>query len=356
MNRFLLPRACRWVRRLAPSAVAFASSVCSGTVSGDDDPRPWASDDSWLEVELEAVSSADLHWAGIIDIAVSRRGSVYVNDWSQPHVVVLDSLLMPLTTVGRRGQGPGEFDGKSNLQVLPGDSLLVFDAALGRMTVFSEERLDSGRVTPVVRAGLFGRLWRLPGPRRRHLAWSPQQFNASHSPEADQGRTDIFSMLDASAQAVELDSVLAVPSRDALVVRKPGFVSVGPHPYARRGFVEVLSGGFAYLHSGAFSVLERLGQDEAKVLREGAPYTWPPVVGMVADNRDRIWVGLRGQSDEADWEWAAFTPDGRHVGSVRLPAGFRVMTAGNDKLFGVAANEIDVPTIRVYRINGGENG
>lgn len=42
-----------------------------------------------------------------------------------------------LSTIGRNGEGPGEYEWITSVQAGPGDSLYVFDAALQRLTVFA---------------------------------------------------------------------------------------------------------------------------------------------------------------------------------------------------------------------------
>ncbi len=358
-----------------------AHVACSEDPSRDHSARSWASDDSWIDVQLEAVSGADTHFGDIGSVAVGRRGTVYVADWLQPGVLALDSLLAPLPTIGREGEGPGEFLLKFNIQTLPGDSLLVFDGRLQRVTVFPEERHDSSQIQMTVVPPYVSNLWRLGVSPTKHLALSRRAFYAGEGSEADEERYDVFSILDESAQAMEFDSILVVPSSDALVARASGLVSVGNHPYGRDNLIQVLpSGGFAYVNTGALSVTvfdadgnrttsfsyptvpipvssehlssaaQEMTPNFAKVLLEGAPYTWPPVVGLVVDDRDRIWVGLREQPGEEDREWAAFTREGRHVGSVRLPSGFGVRAATSHKLLGVVRDDLDVPQLRVYRI------
>lgn len=51
-------------------------------------------------------------------------------------VRVFDSSGRPLRTIGRAGQGPGEFVRPSHLQIGPSDSLFVFDAGTQRLSVF----------------------------------------------------------------------------------------------------------------------------------------------------------------------------------------------------------------------------
>lgn len=365
------------------SAVVAAQVLLAACADAPVDGRPWASasGDAWVDMRLEVASGADLHIGGVGAVAFGRRGVVYVEDFRGPELLVLDSLLRPVATVGQRGEGPGEFLEMSTLQILPGDSLMVFDSRLSRMTVFSAERLDSGLTTTVPPLLSVSWLWRLPGPERRHMALDVQPFHAGDSGETDDERFDVLSILDETAQETAFDSVLLVPQPRSLVIRSGGNVMVGPHPYAAYNFFAVLpGGGFAYLSTDALavtivgvdgrqtefshptiplpvssehldSILAESNPDRARVLRDGAPYTWPPVVGMIVDDRDRIWIGLREQPGETHREWAAFTRDGLHVASVRLPvAKLYPRAISGDKFLAVALDDLDVPTIRIYRI------
>ena len=361
-------------------ALLFSTLVaCSESPHQDQGARPWASDDSWIDVELAASSSADALLAIVLGLEFGHGDAVYVNDPRQPGVLALDSLLRLRAIFGRFGEGPGEFVVKVNIQALPEDSLLVFDPAIKRATVFAANVPDSSRMTGV--PAHVENLWRLAGPARRHLAVSTPAFHADGDARTDAIHHDVFSILDASAEATVLDSVFVAPSAEQLVVRSPGRVSVSDHPYGRDGFVRVLpGGGFAYVNSGALSVtvfnaeatdsasffyptrpipvssehfdsvVANRSPAAARMLRDDAPYTWPPVVGMAVDDRDRIWIGLRGQSGETLWEWAAFTRRGRHVASVRLPSSFRVLDATSEKLLGFATDDLDVPQVHVYRV------
>ena len=384
--------------RLAPAGAHVAAALLLSFLACSDAPgahdavandgsRPWASRDSWLEARLEAVSDASLNLGEVLDLAVGHQDMVYVLDALSPGVVVLDSLLSPVTTVGRRGEEPGEFMFIRNVQVLPGDSLMVFDGQLKRVTVLSEApeapeaQYDSMRFA-VVPADV-SQLWRMLGPVGNYLAYDRRTFYAGDIAEADAARNDVFFALGDDGLTKRHDSVLVVPSLETLVARSSGAVALGRHPYGREGFVGMLTnGGFAYVNSDALSVaifddegqqirsfsyptvplpvssqdlaaeLDKLRPALARVLREGAPYTRPPLVGMVVDDQDRIWLGLRGPAEDMPWEWAAFELDGRHVGSVRLPAGLLLRAATGGKLLGVVVDDLEVPRIHLYRTVG----
>lgn len=69
------------------------------------------------------------------------KGRYYASSIDNYQVIVFDAAGRILRTLGRRGEGPGEFSspGIRNLAVGPGDSLLVFQ--FGRLSVFTSEGL-----------------------------------------------------------------------------------------------------------------------------------------------------------------------------------------------------------------------
>ncbi len=78
-----------------------------------------------------------------------RDGSVAVLDRSQT-IRVFDGQGALRWTAGGEGEGPGEFRWAQMVTEIPGDSLLVWDAASGRLTVFTLDSLlvrDAGTFT-----------------------------------------------------------------------------------------------------------------------------------------------------------------------------------------------------------------
>ncbi|MCY3808474.1 MAG: hypothetical protein OXG58_03385 [Gemmatimonadetes bacterium] len=152
------------------------------------------------------------------------------------------------------------------------------------------------------------------------------------------------------------------------------------HPFGRTSFVGLLADGrIAHASSDALEVrtidlagdvqtafsypttdmpvsrrdlaaaADGLGRDLAHLLRDGAPYSWPSLTGLVVDDEGRIWIGLRGP-DLTKWEWAAFLVDGTHQLSVEFPAGFEVHAVRGGRMVGVEPDELDVPRILAYRL------
>ena len=340
-----------------------------------------------LPTVTEAISDSSLQLSLVEAIAVDSRERVYVHDRLHQGVTVLDSDLTFIQTVGRLGSGPGEFEYVTRIGILDADSLAVYDRDLDRITVFDPATLAVAYtspnplgVSPNDQRRMAQEVFRLPGSPA-YLGVSRRMYYASDAPDGPGTRTDIIVSVDRSG--AYRDSVIVVPAPERLVARRPGRLTAGPHPFGRTSWIRPLRGDrFVYANSGHFDVavfditgdtvqsfsyptttlpvtaeqmdtqLGELRPELAAVLRDGRPYTWPPLVGLVVDDEEAtsIWVGIRGQNGEDAWEWAGFTEEGEYVGSVFLPFGTILMAARGGRMFSVSLSEHGVPRIHAYRI------
>ena len=91
------------------------------------------------ELEIgEMDGPEELLFDQIVDIAVNSKGDIYVADSRLNEIRKFDKDGKYLLTVGRPGQGPGEFQSVKTLSVNRHDDLIAFDDRLGRISVFSD--------------------------------------------------------------------------------------------------------------------------------------------------------------------------------------------------------------------------
>ena len=348
-------------------------------------PRPWASSDEWWSVTPEAVSEPDLYLTYIQDVDVDSRGRVFLVDSGEGGITVLTPELEYLQTVGREGEGPGEFVRKE-VQILPGDTLLVYDSALGRITLFDPDSLEvvATRPSPNRERDVVSHLWKMPEPGR-YFALDRAPYADGEGEAADQGRTQVILAFDESADAIA-DTLAIIADSERLVMRREGHLIVGGHPFAHESLVRLFGANrIAHANSRVLDVTvldfdgatahafsypttpipvtaaelraasEDLNEPMADVLRSGAPYIWPPLVGLVTDDEERIWAGIRAPRESAVWEWAAFAPDGTHAGSILLPAEHLLQDVRDGRLYVLSHDELDVPSIQAYRLEAPES-
>ncbi len=386
MAKFVIPREFAVIQRLQASLLVIAvalSAACSADTGQPDAaadtamPRPWATAAAGTAT-LEATSSDDVFLSYVWDVATDSQGNVYVIDGGEAAVIALNPDLTHNRLIGREGEGPGEFGRPARVQILPGDSVLVWDSQLQRITVFPAAGDEPAYVQPLATQERAISVWRLAGSAG-HIARSSTTYMADGSDEGSTRTTVLRHVHEADGRVA--DQVLFdYPAGEALVHRGEGFVSVAGHPFARESFVGIL-GGDRVVHTPSddleVRILDLGGQVETalsyettpipvtrrelnaaadglsgafgELLRDGAPYVWPALTGMVVDDRDRIWMGIR-KVDRSTTEWAAFAADGTHQVSVDLPVDIDLYAVRGDRMLGVARDELDVARVRVYRL------
>lgn len=142
-----------------------------GACAGDDDGgAPRVAADS-VTTRLELVATIDPGEAepflNVSSLALDGDGNVYVLDQGARHIRVFDSTGAPLRTIGREGQGPGEFATPYSL-AWTGDTLAVLDPGNGRIELVTRNG-DHTATWPGSRiTGRGVRLWQA-GPSRFFL-------------------------------------------------------------------------------------------------------------------------------------------------------------------------------------------
>lgn len=266
-------------------------------------------------------------------------------------------------------------------QIIEGDSLYVFDGRLLRITVFEPKALAVAYTIPLS-LNNPGALWRIPG-QRGYMGLRSLSFSVGQE-EDDHGRFDVVFLLGEDGDA-KSDSIYAVPHDDPLVARTETSVMVGSHPFGAESLLSFLGADrlvYANTRVPTVELLDFAGtvresfnlpvtpvpvsdaelsatieeqQAEAfvRALEEGAPYMWPALTGLVVDDEEpHIWIGERSRSTGDDWKWTAYTQQGSALGSVMLPSNFELLAVRDGRLVGVTTDELDVPRVQVYRLEG----
>ncbi|QJR37575.1 hypothetical protein [Gemmatimonas groenlandica] len=72
-------------------------------------------------------------------VAILSNGSVLFGDQYEPRIVLADSTGRFVAAAGRKGGGPGEFEARSRVLRLRGDSIGVHDGMLRRLSIFDSK-------------------------------------------------------------------------------------------------------------------------------------------------------------------------------------------------------------------------
>jgi hypothetical protein len=362
--------------------IALGLSACGPETQGADTVPAAAERRRMAAMPVEwGMSDSSAQFTDITAVAVDRSGHVYVADFYRQQVTVLSQRGQFDRVIGRRGSGPGEFRAIRSIQVTDGDSLLVYDPSLARISMYAPNATAPAYVVDLA-AQLRGAapffLWKLPR-RSRYLALFRPPFVFVEG-KTDLKRTDAVRILESDgAQGAE---ILSFPSRSFLV----SGTSLTPNPFGREGIVQLtVDGNIAYLWTDSATVttyspegrrhavlrvphhaprisggdvereaaqLKQWGLPAAfqRVVADSAPGRWPAATDLITDDQGNIFVGLSGGAD-TPVEWAGFR-DGRYVLSVFLPPREKLHAVRLPFLFVERRDELDVPRIVVYRVEG----
>jgi hypothetical protein len=315
-------------------------------------------------------------------------GRIFVSDEGNQHIAVFSADGVLLQTIGRQGQGPGEFQRIRRLDRFRQDSLMVYDYALHRVSIFS---LDGG----------FGRSFPITSTPNY---WAEATFTdslifvASPGESEPRGNAGIywdstwFFLYRGGAEAIDtlgrfphaevLPRSGSTPRAYHLGARAVWAIADGKLLYGRGTSYEIAE----YDRRGALvrlirrphrpiavndSVVERFvesfmahiratarvhnTESDFTLMREGflaARYAdqLPPYSAITVDPTGHVWIENYRHFTEPTSEWAVFSPSGEWLGQVRMPDGLQVLEIGADYILGIAVDNLGVNYVRQYEL------
>ncbi|WP_420127741.1 6-bladed beta-propeller [Longimicrobium sp.] len=403
-----LSRAC--LPSILPAALLLPLAACGGDAAAagpsvrdsagirivQNDAPAWKQGQEW-RVSAEpvtdiGVAEGDVHqqFARIADAQRLSDGTLLVADGQANELRAFDAQGKYLRTVGRSGGGPGEFKAVELMYLLPGDTVAVFDYMGGRLSYFAPTGAFVRGVTlqpvdgklPPRPLGFFsdGRMLVKPlynpnfvdSPRRTRDTVALAVYSAAGTQAASLGRVpgeesvtitggeggNQMMVRDqppfglATSFAVQGTRLLVGdPARYELVERRPdGAVA---RLIRRAGEREPVT----QADRDAAIALRRERMDDPRFrqiqeqLIKGItfPEHKPFFTDLRMDPAGNAWV-RRPADPDAETPWDVFDAEGRLLGTVTTPAGLRVTQIGADFIVGTWSDEMDVPHVRVHRL------
>lgn len=370
------------------------------------DPEP--THEIQFEREISYGSTNFVVVGKIASVAADKRNRVFIADSDQTTVHVFKSDVSYLTSLGRQGEGPGEFTAmyesrSRNLFEIESDRLYVSTGAQlfpTKVQVFALEDLSFShtiKLTPENRSKyteLEGYYPNQMYPRDDGLflvAYHRSQFEYKNTAESDirymiQDSTGNI----VSGPVLELKdrifSVYEAPNKGTRMTSFPFYgkslldVSAEGHLYAvnnsQEFTIDVYDANGTFIRSFEHSFtnraltrnglieyyknnanLAKLDQYEGenvglKMIRnaENLPETWPALGTMFFDDENRIWVATIVE-DLDYYEWWVLEKSGEVTGRFKWPRNKPVEAVNNGYLYVRESNEMGVSIIVRYRID-----
>jgi hypothetical protein len=292
-----------------------------------------------------------------------------------------------LQTIGRAGDGPGEFRALFWVARAAGDSILGWDSGLSRLSVFAPDGRFVRTVAPRQPLGLFPQAAGVLGDGRVLIAVRDGRLTAGSGTSVQRDSVSYVTL----GPAGEVQPLARLPGTEMLVSMERGFV-MRPLPFGRQT-VAAVHANRAYLGTGdRFEIsayepgrgvrsivraehaprrvtpaeireyqrsLVTLGAEgdararglDRQLLAE-APYPreMPPFTDLKVDLDGNLWVQAAASPSSPEVRWTVFAPDGRARGVVTLPGDLSVQEIGRDWVLGLAVDQNQLQHLRVYRL------
>ncbi|HEX9728274.1 MAG TPA: 6-bladed beta-propeller [Gemmatimonadales bacterium] len=288
--------------------------------------------------------------------------------------------------VGREGEGPGEFRGLEHVFPYRGDSILVSDFRLARLSVFdSDGRFGRSVTTQTTQAAPFVRV---VGVFEDYTLLGTGGIDVGNAPPSGLRRYPIR-LYHLDSAAVPLDSLGAFPSTEMFFLAFGGGISTRQPLFgkASRWFA---GGNQFYVATNDTYEIRRYGldgtvhgivrldreprpvtdgdvqreldrrlaaagtQDRAEVERTfrtiPRPETMPAYGRVLLDDSLHLWVGDYPLQTDSLWFWRVFDPSGTYLGRVVMPVGLEPHQIGHDFVLGRWFDPDGVEHVRLYHL------
>jgi hypothetical protein len=277
------------------------------------------------------------------------------------------------------GSGPGQLAPITRIFILPADTIAIVD---GRINLFTPE----GRFIRVESMGVQGMT---PLSRLADGDWITRRGTGR-----DSVRIFRVSRTAAGASAADTGLRLAVyDPRDTSLHAAGAYVpsTLGTTPFLPSPVIAGLSNGFLVGDGKTFELLEysangrlrriirrdvdlRLTDDDKAQFRQGElagkqgearaavenrlaattfPKTIPAFQRILIDPSGRIWAQHYLRANHIPLQWTVFDRDGKMLGIVEVPLGFRAFEVGNDYILGRLRDPKGQAHIQLYRLVAG---
>ena len=352
----------------------------------------WEADEAWrVSGPITSVGAIDgppesqLH--RVRGVARLGDGRVVVSNQGSSEIRLYDASGRWIRSIGGEGDGPGEFRLVRGFQIVPPDTVMVFDDRGPRVTTLTVD----GTIVESRTVSSPGRPYSPPDHRLSPRRWL--DLVASTEIEGYQQRTNRY--VTWSEDSARVDTILAHAGHEYLIyTRHQGGKYIGRGaivvPFGGQDLTAIGPGRVALSDGQAYDIaVADLAGRERRVRRVVERRAVPPeevarfVDGYIArypkdrqpDVRNRfeqvkpaslmpthaalsfdaagnLWVENYRLPGEAQLPrmWSVFDPEGRWLGDLTLPHGLRVDEIGEAQIAGVERDSLGVEYVKVYQL------
>jgi len=351
----------------------------------------------------EVDGSEDYTFHRIREVSLGPTGRVFVLDGGDQVIKVYDQAGLFSHSVGREGEGPGEFLAASSVFWL-GDTLSVFDYRLSRFSHFSVGGDLLGSTVSSLNISEFG----LPAdwhPIPRGFAVG---FGGGCRLPAPEDRRPYWKVLTTDREGSVKDTLTIGVAENVLAIYGDNFCTAALHLGSPGHQLAILpSGVSAYGDGGEYEIsLYRLAHESVRVppapfriirrdlqpvpvssteiseykagfevspdgsrvpreMMEAYEAAWdtlgfraqhPHFDELLWDNQGRLWVGRAPSTERQEKVWDVFNGEGLLVGEATLPGGLRVEAVWGEMVWGMMEDDLGLTYVKGFRLFEADEG
>lgn len=283
-------------------------------------------------------------------VDVDSSGNIYVADAAANRIVVIDPGGALIRTLGREGQGPGDFQAPSALRVLADGRLAVYDRTNRRLSLYDPEGRLSGErslaaypalLTPQIdsRGNIFGTEWTRNGPVRTMTLLKITSDGAASTRIAGAARR---LPLDGSLNLFTTRFDFRLTPDDGVVWgdQEDYVLHILDREERPRTVIMKAYAPLAVTDADIEAELARLGMRRAEEEKVTAPDRFPPFNLLVVADDGRVFVRVRERAAQGvKYAYDVFDGQGFYLFRMRFPGTPVLIKAG-----------------RLYALEEGEDG
>jgi len=343
-----------------------------------------------LDVSIGGADDHAVALSNVTGVAAGADGRIFVADGQARTIYVFDAKGSVLDSIGREGEGPGEFRYLAGIELLPGDTLVTWDGWANRVQRFTGNGDFIDAV--VFNDGMQD---------RAHRTADGTIFSVGRMPQVMKGSPTDFTV-DRDTLALlhrlptgQIDTVEIAPGRERVqrILRMSNgslATTMLDRPFGRDFLWAGTADGLWFGHNDVFRIrhVDSMGRPDREIrgsplsepvsrtdatawkaaLEANAktdrgreliekqfdpavlPATRPAFTRLVAGESGELWVRAFEWDGTQAGRWLVFSKTGEYVGQVETPPGLRLEAVTRDRILGVARDQFDVPALHVYAL------
>jgi len=286
------------------------------------------------------------------EVVVDNSERIFVSDRRGFYIKVFDKFGKYVKTIGRKGQGPGEFSQISSIQITPRNELMVYERNGFKLTFFS---LDGDYIRTVLLKGIQA-FWVRENSKGNYFE-SSVEFQGQYNTNTFRVATEVkeygsdFTFIKTIAKDKFRNA--NVPLRHDMLARFPSFdlLICGYKDSYELHFIN-LEGEIVRKVIKDYSPIEV--SEEEKIRRKlpessELPKHFPAFQDFSVDEEGRIYVQLfERQMDGDKFYYDVFDPKSRYISRIRLNALPKFWK--NGKMYTIEADDEGFQVIKSYKV------